>query len=150
MNFPKINSEIFPKKSFFRKFPKMMIHRSLLAKKMNLIFLFFNQVLKYDCYTPRGCGYDDNCGIEETCVSKGFTSSDYECQGKFSLNLNYYFPKNICLSICDSVLSKKLSYYQKNVARQSCHICFRGDKNAFGIFPPTPAGPWGKNQKLVI
>ena len=50
---------------------------------MKWIFLFFNQVLKYDCYTNRGCGYDDDCGIEETCVKKGFTNSDYECQGEF-------------------------------------------------------------------
>jgi len=44
------------------------------------LYLKYCKVLKYDCYTNRGCGYDDDCGIEETCVRKGFTNSDYECQ----------------------------------------------------------------------
>ena len=47
-----------------------------------LSILFHFQVLKYDCFTNRGCGYDDDCGIEETCVKEGFTSRGFRCAGK--------------------------------------------------------------------
>ena len=47
-----------------------------------LSVLFCFQVLKYDCFTNRGCGYDDDCGIEETCVKEGFTSRGFRCAGK--------------------------------------------------------------------
>ena len=39
------------------------------------------QVLKYDCYPSRGCGYDDDCGMEETCVKESFSPRGYRCLG---------------------------------------------------------------------
>jgi len=43
------------------------------------LYLKYCKVLKYDCFTNRGCGYDDDCGIEETCVKEGFTSRGFRC-----------------------------------------------------------------------
>jgi len=43
------------------------------------LYLKYCKVLKYNCYTNGGCGYDDDCGIEETCVKEGFTSGGYRC-----------------------------------------------------------------------
>ena len=40
---------------------------------------FTFQVLKYDCYSKRGCGYDDECDLEETCVKESYTPRGYRC-----------------------------------------------------------------------
>jgi len=40
------------------------------------------QVMKFDCYPNRGCGFDDDCGIEETCVNERLNPRGYRCLGK--------------------------------------------------------------------
>ena len=38
--------------------------------------------MKFDCYPNRGCGFDDDCGIEETCVNERLNPRGYRCLGK--------------------------------------------------------------------
>ena len=64
------------------------------------------QVLNYDCFPNRGCGYDDDCGIEETCVKENFTPRGYRCLGqKFAKIKIYLSPRPLVNNATDYSIS---------------------------------------------
>ena len=49
------------------------------------------QIEGYNCGEKKGCGIDDDCDFEETCIDKG--KGGYQCLGK-ATNKMFFFEKS--------------------------------------------------------